>query len=207
MAIVGLKMIRLALVDEKQQIIKGDEGLSETGIYEVDILNDLGTKTANITNLEGSSEKVWGNNQTTDVIIGAANPQVALDFNNLNFEVGQKVLGNKKDGKGGYAYCGIKPRVAMLIETTAVKTGKSVFFGFGNGICTKENQNIGTNTEKQTRETDQLKYEALSTKAFNGEPYKTYYEGDEKFSKDTMFKEVFGGYVVIPSVSGDSESH
>lgn len=107
MAIVGLKMVRLALVDENQKIITGEEGLSSTGIYEVDE-KDLGTKQANITNLEGSSEKIWGNNQMTDVTIGAANPQVALDFNNLNFEVGQKVLGKKKDGKGGYVYCGKK---------------------------------------------------------------------------------------------------
>ena len=36
MAIVGLKMVTLALVDPKtQQVIKDDQGLSETGVIEV----------------------------------------------------------------------------------------------------------------------------------------------------------------------------
>ena len=37
MAIVGLKMVRLALVDSKtQKLIKGNDGLSTDGVIEVD---------------------------------------------------------------------------------------------------------------------------------------------------------------------------
>ncbi|WP_297663178.1 phage tail protein, partial [uncultured Streptococcus sp.] len=36
MAIVGLKMVTLALVDENQKLLKGAEGLSASGIVEVD---------------------------------------------------------------------------------------------------------------------------------------------------------------------------
>ena len=53
MAIVGLKMVTLALVNPKtQQIITGEQGLSTNGILEVDS-SMLGTKTANISNMEG----------------------------------------------------------------------------------------------------------------------------------------------------------
>ena len=48
MAIVGLKLVKLALVDPKtQQIIKGVEGLSTDGVIEIDS-KMLGTRTANI---------------------------------------------------------------------------------------------------------------------------------------------------------------
>ena len=91
MAIVGLKMVTLALVDPKtQQFLKGEQGLSTTGIVKIDS-SMLGTKTANISNLEGSATKVSGNNAVQDVMIAPGSPTVALDFNNLDFEIKQKV--------------------------------------------------------------------------------------------------------------------
>ena len=57
MAIVGLKMVTFALVDPvTQQLLKGDDGLSADGLYQVDT-KDMGSKTANITGLVGSSAK------------------------------------------------------------------------------------------------------------------------------------------------------
>ena len=62
MAIVGLKLVKVALVDAvTQKLLKGEEGLSETGIMVIDE-SMLGTKTANITNIEGSITKIPGNN-------------------------------------------------------------------------------------------------------------------------------------------------
>ena len=91
MAIVGLKMVTLALVDPKtQQIIKDAQGLSANGILEVDS-SMLGTKTANISNMEGQASKIPGNNVVQDVLIAPGSPTVALDFNNLDFEVKQKL--------------------------------------------------------------------------------------------------------------------
>ena len=85
MAIVGLKMVTLALVDAKtQQIIKDDQGLSTSGILEVDS-SMLGTKTANISNMEGQATKISGNNGVQDVLIAPGSPTVALDFNNTCF--------------------------------------------------------------------------------------------------------------------------
>ena len=85
MAIVGLKMVTLALVDAKtQQIIKGTNGLSESGIIEVGS-DMLGTKTANISNMEGQASKIPGNNAVQDVLIAPGSPTVALDFNNTCF--------------------------------------------------------------------------------------------------------------------------
>lgn len=205
MAIVGLKMVTLALVDAKtQQIIKSDQGLSTNGILEVDS-SMLGTKTANISNMEGQATKIPGNNAVQDVLIGPGSPTVALDFNNLDFEVKQKLLGFKSDGKGGYVMKGDKPHVAMLIETETLDRKNSIYFGFANGIMQENAQNIATDTDTaQTRNDDNMTYNALSAKAFDGEPLKKYYSGATSFDKTTMLKEVFGGYTATP---GLSDSH
>jgi len=205
MAIVGLKMVTLALVDPKtQQVIKDDQGLSETGVIEVDS-SMLGTKTANISNMEGQATKIPGNNAVQDVLIGPGSPTVALDFNNLDFEIKQKLLGFKSDSKGGYVMQGDKPHVAMLIETETLDRKNSVYFGFANGIMQENAQNIATDTDTaQTRNDDNMTYNALSAKAFKGEPLKKYYSGATGFQKTDMLKEVFGGYTPTP---GLSESH
>ena len=205
MAIVGLKMVTLALVDPKtQQVIKDDQGLSETGVIEVDS-SMLGTKTANISNIDGQATKIPGNNAVQDVLLAPGSPTVALDFNNLDFEIKQKLLGFKSDSKGGYVMQGDKPHVAMLIETETLDRKNSVYFGFANGIMQENAQNIATDTDTaQTRNDDNMTYNALSAKAFGGEPLKKYYSGANGFQKTDMLKEVFGGYTPTP---GLSESH
>ena len=205
MAIVGLKMVTLALVNPKtQQIITGEQGLSTNGILEVDS-SMLGTKTANISNIEGQATKIPGNNAVQDVLIAPGSPTVALDFNNLDFEVKQKLLGFKSDTKGGYVMQGDKPHVAMLIETETLDRANSVYFGFANGIMQENAQNIATDTDTaQTRNDDNMTYNALAAKNFNGEPLKKYYSGASGFEKTNMLKEVFGGYTATP---GLSDSH
>ena len=205
MAIVGLKMVTLALVDAKtQNLIKGEQGLSTDGILKVDS-SMLGTKTANISNLEGSATKISGNNAVQDVLIAPGSPTVALDFNNLDFEVKQKLLGFKSDTKGGYVMQGDKPHVALLIETETLDRKNSIYFGFANGIMQENAQNVATDTDTaQTRNDDNMTYNALSAKAFNGEPIKKYYSGAKSFDKANMLAEVFGGYTAtaVPGVGG-----
>ena len=205
MAIVGLKMVTLALVDAKtQQIIKDEQGLSKTGIVEVGA-EMLGTKTANISNMEGQATKISGNNAVQDVLIAPGSPTVALDFNNLDFEIKQKLLGFKSDSQGGYVMKGDKPHVALLIETETLDRKNSIYFGFANGIMQENAQNVATDTDTaQTRNDDNMTYNALSAKAFGGEPLKKYYSGVEGFKEADMLKEVFGGYTATP---GLSESH
>ena len=207
MAIVGLKMVTLALVDPKtQDLLKGEQGLSTDGILKVDS-SMLGTKTANISNMEGQATKISGNNAVQDVLIAPGSPTVALDFNNLDFEVKQKLLGFKSDGKGGYVMQSDKPHVALLIETETLDRKKSIYFGFANGIMQENAQNIATDTDTaQTRNDDNMTYNALSAKAFGGEPLKKYYSGATSFDKATMLAEVFGGYKATPGSSG-SQSH
>lgn len=208
MAIVGLKLVKVALVDAvTQKLLKGEEGLSETGIMVIDE-SMLGTKTANITNIEGSITKIPGNNTVQDVSVGPGSPQIAFDFNNLPFEKKQLMLGFKSDKKGGFAKTGEKPHVAVLIESETLDRANSVYFGFGNGVMQEPSQNVATDTDTaETRQNDNMTYTALSTKAFNGEPIKKYFSGASNFEETNMLKEVFGGYTAaaggVPGVGRD----
>lgn len=204
MAIVGLKMVKIALVNkDNQQLIKGEGGLSTDGVIAIDS-KMLGTRTANISNLEGQVTKIPGNNSVQDATIAPGSPTVAFDFNNLDFVIKQKILGYKSDGKGGYVKQDDKPHVAVLIESETIDRKNSVFFGFANGIMQEPTQNVATDTDtSQTRQDDHLTYNALSAIAFGNEPFKKYFSGDSKFDKANMYKEVFGGYVF----TGDGVGH
>ena len=202
MATVGLYQIQLALVDAQQKLISGaDTGLSTDGLYTVDH-KDLGTKTANITGLAGTIAKIYGNNNVQDVTVGTSEPTVAVDINNLNYQVKQQIKGFVSDKKGGYTDENVKAHVALLITTQTIDRTHFVYYGFGDGIMTETAANIQTDAAAEQRADDTLTYTALSTMAFNNQPYKIYSDLDSKFDKANMYKEVFGGYVLSPSSLG-----
>lgn len=202
MATVGLYQIQLALVDAQQKLISGaDTGLSTDGVYTVDH-KDLGTKTANITGLAGTIAKIYGNNNVQDVTVGTSEPTVALNINNLDYKIKQQIKGFVSDTKGGYTDENLKAHVALLITTQTIDRTHFVYYGFGDGIMTETAANIQTDAAAEQRVDDTLTYTALSTVAFNNQPYKIYSDLDSKFDKANMYKEVFGGYVLSPSSLG-----
>ena len=204
MATVGLYQIQLALVDAQQKLISGTgAGLGTDGVYTVDH-KDLGAKTANITNLAGTIAKTYGNNNVQDVMVGTSEPTVALDINNLDYQVKQQIKGFISDNKGGWTDENLKAHVALLITTQTIDRLHFVYYGFGDGIMTETAANIQTDAAAEQRTDDTLTYTALSTIAFNNQPYKIYSDLDSKFDKANMYKEVFGGYVLPASSTASS---
>ena len=196
MATVGLYGIAFGLVDSTQKIITdATNGLGTDGIYKVGRA-DLGGKTANITGLSATPTKIYGFNQVQDMATPTSEPSVALDINDLNFQVKQKIKGFVSDGKGGYVDENLKAHVALLITTQTIDRQHFVYYGFGDGIMTETAANIQTDAAAEQRVDDTLTYTALSTIAFNNQPYKIYSDLDSGFDKANMYKEVFGGYVL-----------
>lgn len=194
MAAIGLKMLYTGLKDDSGKTLKGDEGLNEKGVYEVDTNKangNLGTRTANITGMSGTVAKIMGNNQVVDVTKPDAAPSVAIDSNAINHTVKEKLLG-KKLVNGGWVDQSKPVDAGLIIESQSPITMQSVFFAFGRGNFTEASQNIRTNTDTtQTREDDNLTFTALGYTGFGGKAMKTYYEGDDGFSLKSMFDEVF----------------
>ncbi|QOP49067.1 phage tail protein [Lacticaseibacillus paracasei] len=206
MATVGLYGIAFGLVDNTQKIIAdATNGLGTDGIYQVGRA-DLGGKTANITGLSAAPVKIYGFNQVQDVTMPTSEPSVALDINDLNFQVKQKIKGFVSDGKGGYVDENLKAHVALLITAQTIDRQHFVYYGFGDGVLTETAANIQTDAAAEQRTDDTLTYTALSTIAFSNQPYKIYSDLDPKFDKANMYKEVFGGYVLPASSTGSASS-
>jgi hypothetical protein len=198
MAVVGVKLVKVALVDDNQKIITGEEGLSQDGIYTIDN-KDLGTKSANITGLAGTITKIYGNNSAQDVTVGTAAPTVALDINNLDFVVDQKLKGFVSDKKGGWTDQKIKQHVALLIQTQSIDRKHNIYFGFGNGLWTEAEKNLQTDDDTEHRVDDAPTFTALDCIAFGHVPYKIYSDFETAFKEDAMMTEVFSGYPVSSS--------
>ena len=202
MAVVGLKLVTLALLDDKNQVVTGNAGLSENGLFP--ITNDmLGTKEANISNITSSPTMIYGNDSQTDASIAKGTPSVAFDFNSLPAAVKNKILGRVNDGKGGYTQ-GKMPHVAALIQTTEISSLNAQYIGFASGVMNETAQNLQTNTNAESRVDDALTYTAFGVSRWNGEAIKFYDGGDANFSEDGMYAEVFAGYT--PATGSTSQT-
>lgn len=207
MATVGLKLVTLALKDENGKIITGvDKGLSENGLLPV-TTQMWGTKTANITNIQANGTIQWGNNTAVFVSTPKGAPQVALDFNNLPFEVTQKLVGRVKDTTtGAWIESGKRPSVALLIESQSIDRLHRIFYAFGNGTLTQASANNGTDTNAETMATDALTYQALSTPEFGGEMLAMYSDVSTEFDEGKMMEQVFAGYKATTQVTPQQPS-
>ncbi|WP_282667835.1 phage tail protein [Lactococcus cremoris] len=195
MATKGLKMVTLALLDTKGAIVKGETGLSTNGVFPITD-EMLGTKTANITNLSSAPTMIYGNDGQVDADIAKGTPSVSFDFNGLPVAVKNKLLGRVNDTKGGYTQGNI-PKVAVLIQTTTIGTGKPQYVGFGAGKMNETAMNLQTNTNAVVRVDDALTFTAFSVSRWGGESVKFFDGGDSKFTEDSMMKDVFNGYAGV----------
>lgn len=191
MATVGVKGIRMAIIDPKTGlIVKGEKGLSESGIFDARGKTALGVTQANITGLAPTVTKIWGNDILQDQSIGKAQPSVAANFNDLPHDVLEKILGHESDGKGGYLdnTNGVLPHVAMDIITSDL-AGNAIHFAFYDGNVTTGDKTNATSNENESRDIDNLTYNPIA--GLNGHVYKTFYAIDEGFTDDALVKEFF----------------
>lgn len=202
MAIVGLKKTYLALIDKNTgKILTGTSGLSADGLYQSNS-KDLGTKSANITNIATNGTQVFGDNGLVDITQSKSFPQVAGVWNNLPFAIKSKIKGEVSDGKGGYVQAQDLPQVALIIESETLDRSNSIFYAFAKGQVTESAVNIQTDTAAESRVDDTLTYQSFGFDAWNNQGMKTYFSGDTGFDKTAMLKEVMGGYTASAPSGG-----
>lgn len=195
MAVVGLHDVQIAAIDPTtEKIISGEEGIpgaNAEGILDISVLLK-GTSQANITGLDDSPELLYGNDTVVDATYGSPAPQIAFNFNDLPFSVKNYCLGFKDDGNGAMTYSGIKPLIAVLIESRTPDMKQSVYFGFRKTLWVESGQNLATNTNKNTREADAITAVAIGTQDWNGQPIKKGFTGSEGFDVSKFMNDVFG---------------
>lgn len=199
MAQVGLKHTYLALIDkETGKIITGDAGLAKDGLYQSNS-RDLGTVSANITNLATAGAAQYGDNGQVDTLKSKSFPSVAGVWNNLPFDIKSKILGRESDGKGGYVQSMTLPSVALIVESETLDRQHSFFYAFSNGQVIETGVNVQTDTNTEVRQNDTLTYQSFGDDRWNGQGIKIFYSGDEGFKREDMLAEVMGGYSATPS--------
>lgn len=193
MANVGLKHTYLAVLDKDGKILKGETGLSADGLYTSNA-KDLGTASANISNIATAGTAVYGDNGQVDTTKSKSFPSVAGVWNNLPWDIKTKILGRESDGKGGYVQSMDLPRVALIVESETLDRQNSFFYAFSNGQMIESALNLQTDQNTEQRVTDALTYQSFGDDRWNGQGIKIFYSGDAEFTKEAMLAEVMGGY-------------
>ncbi len=201
MLLHGIKKAWVALKSQDgKNLLTGDEGLSQNGIYELDH-NVLGVASAEIKGLDGSKlEKVAGNNIVQFSYADPLNPQVTISVNSLPMEIMAKLVGMEKQGTG-WQMADTKPVGAFIVEAPSMTTDDAVYFAFPSGNFLMGNKKLDTDTDtKKTPVTDQMTFAAIDDPNIN-DLYRMYSTQDTDWkSEDDMFKELFPNYAASSTV-------
>ena len=208
----GIKKIYFAIMDPATgKVITGANGVSDTGFTYVDG-DGQGATSADISALEEKGVKKYANNQVKRIAHGIPAPEVAVVMLDMPRDLMYKLLGYVKSGSGYVPNTGIKPHVAMIIESDTYD-GNKAYEAFANGEVIMPAVKHGTDTNNQTESDPTLTYDALAPiddETFidangNQSIIGFYNSGDTDFTEEKMFSEVFKGYttgVTTPGTTG-----
>ena len=181
----GIKDVTFGLVDANGKLLTSDAGVGTNGIYLVD------------GDAKGATTVAYANDEAKRVSNGQAQPEVALEFLDIDFDELQKLKGYIHDvANGGWTRQLPKPHVAMLLHFRSY-TNIDMYEGFANGQLIETGSSHATDNNAETDANTSLTYQALTpagNTVFNGEPYKIWMSQDTGFDKAKMLAEVFGGY-------------
>ena len=210
MASVGVKSAIMGILDGSTGQLIADEkkGLSASGIFIADLQTAMGITSANITGLAATISKIYGSDAVADSSVGIPAPQVALGANNFPHVIQDKITGMEiGDDGSATSYTRQLPSVPLIVKTTAVGTGKAIYFAFFDNTVVRGEANLQTNNASEQRVADALTFSA-NARVKDGANYKLFYEDQEGFDYDKMLAEIFPGYkpdtVTAPTGSGST---
>lgn len=199
----GIKDVTFALLDDNGKLIKGENGLSDTGIYLADNAGE-GFTAVNFTGLETEGTPQFANDKIKRTAYGQPEPKVALTALDLDPHVHFKLIGYVSDGKGGYIRHLPKPHVAMLVHSRSLDNKIDIYEGAANCEMIEEASNHSTDNTAETDADTTLSATLLTPRDKNvfvdpKDPdtqavYKYWLSTDTGFDLAAIYKEVFGGY-------------
>lgn len=201
MATQGIFTLYLGKLDPHTgQLLKGTEGLSDTGIYEADGHQDAtaeGATQIQISNLGTAPTLQYANNKAKRTTNSRSYPTAEFTMLDLGFEVKQKILGKVQTASKGFVDGQEDAHIAAIAVTQTLDKQHYVYYAFANGTMTEGNKTLGTNTNSEVDSNDVM---TLTTQSpvidtqFDGKPYQVASDLIEGFSLDTLMAETFPGY-------------
>lgn len=163
MATLGIKNVKLALVDKTGTVITGANGIFKdakdtSGIFTADQDTAKGIATVALSGLTGTITPVWGSDVIVYQSAGKGTPSSVLTINDLPNVIKQAILGNVLTTKGGYKISGkANPNnlVAFLAESReAFDDDAPVYVGMYMGTASEATTTMGTSNANDVRNTD-----------------------------------------------------
>lgn len=204
MASLGIANVKIALVDKAGTVLTGANGIYKytdeattdtTGIFDVTVDSSFGVASLALSNLEGSTTDIFGNNVLVYKSAGKGAPQAVLTINALPNEIKMAALGMPSDGKGGFTLTGKADpnnRLALLAESAeSFDTTKPIYVGMYMGIASEAAATWTSNNAAENRTQDALTIASLERGDDGFGKY--YFSSASKFDEDAMLKDVFKG--------------
>lgn len=196
MAVVGIDRVYLGVFDDKGNVLTDAEtGLATTGVIEV--TNDmLGTAAVNL-QISKSGEEIDGNNSEVGYIKSLPTAQMDVQFNNLPFDIQNKILGRVKSGAGyvdtmANVYCGI------IAKSPCMDMKHYVYYCMGKCVATPKGKNMQSNTSKKVnRVVDDISFEGVACDKTDGMPYLVASDMESDFNAATLFSQIFPSQTLI----------
>ena len=163
MANLGIKNVKIALVDEKGHVIKGTNGIFKDitdtkGIFTADQDTAFGVASVAFSNLTGTFTDIYGSNKVVWKAAGKSAPQAILTVNALPIVIKQAILGHESDGKGGFKISGkANPdnRVAFLVESReSFNDDAPIYVAMFMGVATEASHTFTSSNATENRTTD-----------------------------------------------------
>lgn len=204
MASLGIANVKIALVDKAGTVLTGANGIYKytdqattdtTGIFDVTVDSSFGVASLALSNLEGSTTDIFGNNVLVYKSAGKGAPQAVLTINALPNEIKMAALGMPSDGKGGFILTGKADpnnRLALLAESAeSFDATKPIYVGMYMGIASEAVATWTSNNAAENRTQDALTIASLERGDDGFGKY--YFSSASKFDEDAMLKDVFKG--------------
>ncbi|WP_125767319.1 phage tail protein [Lapidilactobacillus wuchangensis] len=213
MELKGLADFIIGLYGPDGTLLKDkDKGLSETGLYKVDLNSSKGATQANMTGLAPTVTKVYGSNAVAEQNIGTPSPAIALAANDIPHTIYDKTVGLEKDevNTGYAARPGQTSMGGVIVHSQSADGTVDAYMAFPQGTITPGEMNLQTNTENPVSVHDAL---TLSTQARGSDKlmYQKFYSDEPNFDYEKMLAFIFPGYVAkttseAAQTSGSSEA-
>lgn len=203
MSVVGIQRVFLGLLDESgAPIIDADRGLGATGLIE--ITNEmLGTNSVNW-QVSKDGEEVDGNNVEVDYIKGQPQSSMDIVFNDLPWDIKNKVLGRVKLDNG-WVDSLVNSYVCVITESPTIDFKDMVYICQPKSVATSKGINMQSSTSKKVnRTTDEISFEGLTSDKANDMPVIYGSTKDAGFNVGQFFSQVFPGQTLKTGAGADT---
>lgn len=187
---LGIKNIKLALVDKDGFVITGANGINgnasdTTGIFTADQDTSYGVASVALSGLTGTVTPLYGSDQITYQSAGKGTPSSVLTINALPNEVKMRLLGNEPLGAGGFKISGkanSNNRVAFLVESReSFNDDAPIYVAMFMGVATEASHTFTSSNATENRTTDVITISGIER---GGDGF-----GSHWFSASANFKE------------------